>query len=234
MFTAFEWYFLASMGYPIASAAYVFAKKDTFDSQIVAKKCTELQMIEFYARESNYNAPIYVGNQYAKIPVGGGSYSDWREVGRGARIVESSESVQDLHKYNVVIGSKQKFPIDTNYANHYENLVPLLESYNLKNKIPISIPMRIDSYKVPGPTIYFDAQTCLLDNNRSALLREKMFQKRLPLTILVPSVALTAFLFLHFIKADSSHWCFVQPPTDILGKLTGNTAEKRWRETYRR
>ena len=62
------------------------------------------------------------------------------------------------------------------------------------------------------------------------------FKNRLPLSITVPMVGLCAYVFVWFNyngRYKSMYGGFVAPPTDIIGKITGNTAEKAWKEAQR-
>ena len=54
-------------------------------------------------------------------------------------------------------------------------------------------------------------KTCLIDNNKTRLLREVMWKKRLPGTVMIPLVALMAY----GLAASGSYY----PPTDISGKI---------------
>ena len=193
MLSPVEWYFLASLGYPVVSVVHAFAKRGAYNAEIMSKKCTEVHVIEFRSQETSTKSPVYVGNQHLKVPVGGGSSTSWEKVGCGARIVGSTESIPKLNKYMLTLKAEKEFYVDTHYANNYEDIRPLLESYNMTNKIPVVLPMRIDIYKIPGPTVYFDKHIEYLDNNRARLLRTKMICQRLPLTAIVPLIALGAF-----------------------------------------
>ena len=228
MFTAFEWYFLASMGYPVISYLHALRQKSSYDGQIVAHKAGDLKGIKFYKSSSQMQMPIYVGNQNVQIPVGGGGFSSsWDFVTSAFRFEKTVDDSGVLIDAEIV--EEDKYQTGRSYANRYEELLPVIESMNLTSRIPITFPMKLVHYTVPGPEIYIHKPTLIVGKERRAVLNGVLFNKRLPGTLTIPGLAIlivgTAWT-LHTLTGGDSY--YHAPPTDIWGKITGNTAEKRW------
>jgi hypothetical protein len=106
---------------------------------------------------------------------------------------------------------EEEFETGTVIANELTVCKPVLEHYEMYDKIPVSLPMKLRYFTIPGKEIYIHMKTSLIDNNKTRLLREVMWKKRLPGTVMIPLMALMVYA----LAASGSYY----PPTNISGKM---------------
>lgn len=189
MFTLFEWYFLASMGYPVGSFLHACKKAPKFKQDIMKVDCKELQGIDFSALTTQNKPPVYVGVSNTFIPVGGGSDFAWKHVDQTATAIYDNPHTR-VHYPHCSAEDIVRTHKKTSYISDAVRLQEICKNVGMYEKIPITIPMRLDYYKVPGPVYnlyhYFDTDP-------TRLLRTTLFKYRWPFTLTVPAVALTAY-----------------------------------------
>ncbi len=155
------------------------------------------------------HAPVYMGSQNVHIPVGGGLTTGWKEQGSAVRIAHSNKEHSTIWFMKPVI--QEEFETGIVIANELGACKPVLEHYGMYDKIPVSLPMKLRYFMIPGKEVYLHMKTGLIDNNKTRLLREVMWKKRLPGTVMIPLTALMAY----GLAASASYY----PPTDISGKM---------------
>lgn len=218
MFSLFEWYILASYGYPLVSIMISQRKKAQYESEIETLDSNKTTGIVLKSREMRWNAPVMMGNQNIHVPVGGGLSTEWKEVGSAVQM--QTDSGKQIFQFVNPTNSSDFFE-QTTFANQLEDVKPVLEHYGLYRHIPVTLPMQIDNYAIPGKQVYLHLNTGLVDNNKQRLLSTVVWKKRIPGTLAIPVLA-TVCLGISW----SMYSGYGQPPTDIYGKLISNPWKK--------
>lgn len=217
MFTLFEWYVLASYGYPVGSLVFSLLKQSEYESEIGTLESNITTGIILKSRETHWDAPVMVGNQNIHVPVGGGLTTEWKEVGSAVQVQSDSGNQNFLFVKPTHI---EEFFESTTFANQLEDAKAVLEHYNLYQHIPVTLPLQMDRYAISGKQVYLHQNTALIDNNRQRLLSEVMWKKRLPGTLAIPVLA-SMWLGISWLMYSG----YGNPPTNIWGKL-GQTWKK--------
>ena len=194
---------IVGLTYPCISLIRAIKNKELYDKEIKEHKYESLSKIDFLAKQTKFQMPVMVGNQNVHVPVGGGSYEEWKSVGNCLTVLDGTKK----HTYNLAeptLEFNYEFEKKGDYISYYINEIDtmntILNIHNMKNQIPITFPMKYESYSLYSPSskkvFYIDKSLYLYDSDRQRLLRSSMFRKRLPLTFTIPVVCFGVYMFM--------------------------------------
>lgn len=193
MFSDFEWYLLLSYGYPVVSLIHGLKKKENYEKELILEEIAENKVAEYvniHSKEIKMDIPMYVGNQHAHIPVGGGMRTEWESVGSGMIIPKNGYDSKYVGYYPV----NDAYYKNTRYANNMREIGAIIDKYKLQHYFPVTLPMKMNNYAIPGKaTIFLHKRTGLFHTEQGRLLNAIMWRKRLPGTVFIPLFA-TAIL----------------------------------------
>lgn len=182
----FDLYLIGSGMYPMISLAHAFTKSTLYEQTIF--ECEgSAEGHELFVQETHNQMPIYAGNQNVHIPIGGGSVTKWKSL-------INIHVIDNKYYINFSPLNDKQFYKDTTYLNSHAEALQLLKTYKCENKVPILLPIKVHHTFIPGPHLYLDKHTGLMANNRTQLIRDIMWKRRLPGTITIPLMASVAGL----------------------------------------
>lgn len=65
-----------------------------------------------------------------------------------------------------------EFKTSTIVVNELAMCKPIMEHYGMYDKIPVSIPMKLQHFTIPGKEMYVHMKMGLIDNNKTRLLQK--------------------------------------------------------------
>lgn len=218
-FSGFEWYLLGSWFYPIAAiTAHVRMNGRRIASEIFSVDGLKTVQ-ELFLNHSVYRAPTYVGGPHAMMPFGGGISNEWRRVYSAFR----SDCGKLYWNYELMLGPRTSIPYTTTYISKEADLAAVVPAAE-HNRFPLSFPIQMRHYSLPGGPIFFHRDTGLAGLAKKELLQHALFQTRFFGTVGIPSAALLMFIIpWGFYKMEKSMFPitfkYKSPPTNIIAKI---------------
>lgn len=212
---------MTSYAYPVGSFIFSLLKEAEYEKQIATLDSSKTTGIILKSRETQWNSPVMLGNQNIHVPVGGGLSTEWKDIG-SAMQVQSDEGKHQNYLF-VKPTRFEEFFESTTFANQLGEVKPMLEHFDLYQHIPVTLPMQINRFQIPGKQVYLHLNTGLLDNNKQRLLSEIIWKKRVPGSVTLPVCATLCLAISWLIWSG-----YGEPPTDIWGKLIGKSRKNKY------
>ncbi len=186
MFIGLEIPFLAAFLYPCLNYIWLFPKLRSDLEKEIKHEQQEMDGVEIWDFHNEQDYPIYIHINNLAVPVGGGiNKVEKRFI---SKHISKDKKTEYLDCYQVNTKKDIKLTkTSTSYINTYEAVIKTFKYYNIPRDIlAFKLPLKADYYNYKNG-LYLHKMG-LVASNKEILVKEILWRKRLPLTIVIPSI----------------------------------------------
>jgi hypothetical protein len=209
MITGLEIPYLLALLYPSLNYIWLWPKlKPTIEKEVEHEQ-QEMDGVEIWDYHNELVSPSYVNLNNINIPVGGG-------MNRVAKMLLTKHISKDkqteyfnFHQIEDETDTKLS-KTKSSHINTQEAFKKTFKYYNIPtDRFAVNLPLKIDYYNYKNG-LYIH-KLGLVASDKEKLVKEILWQKRLPLTVTIPSITMLCVAAHWFYYAISTHSIYSEP-----------------------
>ncbi len=192
MFTGIEIPYMLALLYPSLNYIWWFPKISKETENAIHHVPEEMHGIEIYHYQPVYHPPTYVNANNVMIPIGGYTSREKRPL--YAKHISPDRKNEYFNYWQ--INDNKDINMSFTHKSHINSEAALIHTFNEYNipldRFAINLPLEVRHYNYKNGMYLNNMAGVATD--RSKLLKEVLWCKRLPLTMIVPITAATGLL----------------------------------------